>query len=187
MLAVQGITQDTSFATRMNMIRSHLLEVLAAVCFSAIATLSHADELRTLIGYECDPASDRLTLSYVGAHNEKGTALVAQKSARQWDPWSLIEFGADGIVKSRRTIEASCPLSDGLYSIELGPEPGNTDTQGRCGAFMAAWASVTRGGEVVLPHYAFDSCEGTFVIGSVVIRPHSKPMVRTVEKSQHFE
>jgi hypothetical protein len=159
---------------------------LVAVCFSVVAPASYAEELRTLIGYECDPGSDRLTLSYVGAYDEKGTDLVAHKSARQWDPRSLVELAGDGLLTSQRTVEASCALSDGLYAIELGPEPADASVQGPCGAFMGAWASVSRDGEVVLPHYPFDTCEGSFVIASVVIRPHSRPMVRTVAKSQHF-
>jgi hypothetical protein len=160
---------------------------LIFVLYSLLAApLSAGEELHTLIGYSCDAAADRLTLTYTGAYGEKGAALHAQKSGQQRDPGALVELGDEGGLHSRESIHAACALSDGRYDIELGAEPAKSQARGGCDMFVTAWASVRRGAETVLPHYAFDTCEGAFVIAAVVIRPGIRPMVRTVAKAEYF-
>ena len=63
-----------------------------SVLLIAFISDAHADYFRTLVGYECDVAANKIILTYLGAYNEAGDSLVQNKTDDQWDPWSLIEM-----------------------------------------------------------------------------------------------
>lgn len=65
------------------------------------------------------------------------------------DPWSLVEI-SDGRITRLNSVQKACSLSDGTYVVEIGPSPGNTNIQGRCGAHVSAWAELYRGDKLLV-------------------------------------
>ena len=129
--------------------------VLAVILGSAAP--ARADFFYKLVGYECDAKAGTVVLTYTGALDGAGKAMVKRKGPRQWDPWSLIVKTKNGnSVLSQKTVHGQCQLPDGVYDITIGPEPGNVNLQGSCGGFVTAWAEVKRGAEVVLPRQTFE-------------------------------
>ncbi|MBN1381409.1 MAG: hypothetical protein JXA41_07030 [Deltaproteobacteria bacterium] len=160
---------------------------ISAMILSMIlsTTAVYADNFYKLVGYECDKEANTITLSYTGAHNEDGEKMVANKSSRQWELWSLVATIKDeDHIGSLKTIQHQCELKDGTYTITIGPSPGNFNIQGRCGAFMSAWAEVRRGSNVVLPRHDFEAdCHDTEtpVTTAIIIKAGSrKPIIKTV-------
>ena len=84
------------------------------------------------------------------------------KSSTQWDPWELTEPGDEDHIKTTRTVTASCRLSRGTYYIRLGPIPGNFYLQGRCGAWISAWAEVRLNKKIIYPRTNFESGVGCY-------------------------
>lgn len=129
---------------------------------------AHADAFFKLVGYQCDAKEDRLTLTYDAAANGAGQRMLESKADRQWDPWLLIDMADESLIRSMRTVQGSCALSDGVYDIELGPVPGNMNTVGRCGAWISAWAEVRQGTHVVYPRTDFESGVDCFYANGVI-------------------
>lgn len=117
---------------------------------------AQADWFHKLVGYQCDQDSGQVVVRYVGAYNEAGEDMINRKGQQEWDPWSLITMKDDDHIGDLKTVEGTCQLQDGLYRITIGPEPGNFNIQGRCGAHISAWVEIQRGAEVVLPRYIFE-------------------------------
>lgn len=137
--------------------RNIVLSVLMLITCSA-----HADSFYKLVGYACDKANDELIITYDAAANSAGEAMHNGKRPNQWDPWDLVtmkedkdHIGSSHIV-STRMITRKCQLSDGIYSIKLGPQPGNFNLEGRCGAWMSAWAEVKRGKKTIYGRSDFE-------------------------------
>jgi hypothetical protein len=129
--------------------------VVAVILLSAAP--ARADFVYKLVGYQCDPKADAVVLTYTGALDGAGKKMMKQKGPQQWDPWSLIVRTKDGnSVLSQKTVHGQCHLSDGIYDITIGPEPGNTNLQGMCGGFVTAWAEVKRGTEPILRRQTFE-------------------------------
>jgi len=144
---------------------SQTLGVMRSILFlflSLLANAAHADAFYKLVGYKCDRQSDRLVLTYDAAANGAGQTMLEEKTETQWDPWTLIQMNSEGKVESTNTVRKTCKLSHGLYSIELGPIPGSPNTEGRCGAWISAWAQVRRGKNVIYPRTDFESGVGCF-------------------------
>jgi hypothetical protein len=137
-------------------------KIIPALVLCLLATSARADAFFKLVGYQCDPASDRLVLTYDAAANGAGQAMLQAKSSTQWDPWTLTQARDEDHIGSTTTVRASCKLSAGTYSIELGPIPGNTNIQGRCGAWISAWAQVRLRDKVIFPRTDFESGVGCF-------------------------
>jgi hypothetical protein len=130
--------------------------LVALLCITPV--FAHADVFYVLVGYTCDARSDRLVLTYDGAYNEDGKAMVAKKAKTQWEPWSLIKaMRDDDHIKSLRTVRGSCRLSDGIYQIAITPSLGNFNIQGRCGAWMTAGASVRKSNKTIYSIPGFES------------------------------
>lgn len=145
------------------------------ICLSAGAV--HADAFFKLVGYQCDQRADRLVLTYGAAANGAGQSMLESRTDHQWDPWTLVQMKDEDNIKSTVTVRRSCKLSDGVYSIELGPIPGNMNIQRRCGAWISAWASVHKGTKVIYPGTDFESGVGCFfadgeITTRVEIAPH---------------
>jgi hypothetical protein len=129
-----------------------------AVMILCITSNAHGDFFYKLVGYECDEKADAVILTYSGALNEAGKKMLKNKGPRQWDPWSLIirDTKNRDLIASHKNINNQCTLSDGVYDITIGPQPGNANLQGKCGGFMSAWAEVKHGQEIILPRHSFE-------------------------------
>ncbi|MDD4357088.1 MAG: hypothetical protein PHN98_07530 [Smithellaceae bacterium] len=135
--------------------------IISIIIFSV--SVANADSFYKLVGYECGEKANSIKISYLGAYNEAGKEMIKNKGPRQWDPWELIEsMKDDDHIGSLKTVKRKCKLKDGIYTITIGPVPGNFNIQGRCGAFMSAWAEVRKGSKVILPQYVFEAdCHNT--------------------------
>ena len=152
------------------------MRVALALLLCLLAGSARADVFFKRVGYRCDPQADRLVLTYDAAANGAGQSLVEARTATQWDPWSLTQARDDSHIASTTTVHATCRLSNGTYAIELGPVPGNTNTLGRCGAWISAWAEVRLGEEVVFPRTDFESGVGCFYAdGEITTRVEIAP------------
>jgi hypothetical protein len=135
-----------------------------------------ADSFYKLVGYTCDPRANRLVVTYDAAANSAGYAMMSGKSITQWDPWNLLTMKDEVHIKSVRTIVRKCRLSDGIYTVSLGPVPGNWNLEGRCGAWMSAWAEVRRGTRVIYAHADFEQGVGCFYTdGNIITRVEVQP------------
>lgn len=133
----------------------HRLALLLLFILTPLPVL--ADSFYVLAGYVCDRKRDELRLTYDGAYNERGEAMVANRTATQWDPWKLVVAKDDDHIGSLKTIQAKCRLSNGTYAIEIAPSPGNFNVQGRCGAWMTAGAKVSKYNKIIYQIYRFSN------------------------------
>lgn len=155
------------------------------VVFSVLMLMTcsaHADSFYKLVGYECNKANDELVITYDAAANSAGEAMHNSKSSNQWDPWDLVTMKEDEnhlgsyYLVAPRTIVRKCRLSDGLYTVRLGPQPGNFNMEGRCGVWMSAWAEVKRGKKSIYAQSDFEIDVGCMydqgeIITRISIRP----------------
>ena len=138
----------------------------------------HADWFYSFVGTECDGQNDRLIVYYKGAYNEAGKALLNRSERNQWEPDSLIEWDGDRLKKTR-TVARSCKLPHATYHVRLGPSPGNTNRQGRCGTAVSAWVEVWRRDRLILPRYAMEGDCHPFsepVTTEIVFASRSEPV-----------
>jgi hypothetical protein len=123
---------------------------LAVLLFARSAS---ADAFYKLVGYECDGGKDRIVISYRGAYNEDGKAMVRSKGPDAWEPGSLIKsMQDDDHIGELETIHRTCRLKDGVYAVSIGVSPGNFNIQGGCGTHFAAWVEILRDEQKVVPH-----------------------------------
>lgn len=164
--------------------------IIIAILFSA--TAAYADWFYKLVGYSCDTKANTITITYQGAYNEAGEAMIKTKGPQQWDPGELIESMKDvDHIGSLKTIKRKCKLRDGVYTITIGPVPGNTNIQGECGSWTTAWAEVRRGSKVILPHRNFEAwCDDsqTPVITKIIIKAgNDKPIIKTIPWNDFYK
>ena len=126
--------------------------------FLSLAIPAFADEFYTLVSYQCDKDNGRVVISYKGAYNEAGQALVGNKGPDAWEPDKLIKSMKDeNHIGELTTIEKTCHLSDGDYTVSIGACPGNFNVAGMCGGQISAWVSITHGSKILLPQICFES------------------------------
>ncbi len=164
--------------------------IIIAIVLST--TLTYADTFYKLVGYECNKKTNTITLTYQGAYNEAGEEMMARKGPQQWDPWDLIVSMKDmDHIGSLKTIKRKCKLRDGVYTITIGPAPGNQNIQGQCGSWITAWAEVRHGSKVVLPRHYFEAwCDDTKtpVTTAIIIKAgKSKPIIKTVPWNDFYK
>jgi hypothetical protein len=151
----------------------------------------HADAFYVLVGYNCDTKSDQLLLTYDGAYDEDGEAMLKNKRKTQWDPWTLVSAKDEDHIGTLRTVHGKCRLSDGIYDIAVSPSPGNFNVQGRCGAWMTASATVKKGKRTVYSISRFDQdCldMDSPITTRVTIRTgHVEPEVSTVKWDDFYK
>ena len=131
--------------------------VFIVLALLLLVSMARADGFGKRVGYDCDTQNDAVIIYYAGASSEVGKKMM-KKSLKQWDPWSLVvkdEKNRD-FIGSHKTVHEQCTLSDGVYSITIGPLPGNANLQGKCGGFMSAWVEVKRGDNEILPRHEFE-------------------------------
>lgn len=129
---------------------------LAFVLFGGTHGHAAADEYdATVIGYRCDKANDTLEVFYGPGGNFRIQPGIPNG---KWNPWTLIASMEDeDTIGSLRTIHRRCHLSHGTYLLEMSPEPGNFNVQGRCGAYITAGVRILRNAREVV---AYRSMEG---------------------------
>ena len=155
--------------------------------------MAHADVFYVLAGYTCDTRNDRVLLTYDGAYNEAGKALVAGKTKTQWEPWSLITMANDDDhIKSVKTVRGNCRLSDGIYQVAINASPGNFNIQGRCGAWITAGATVKKRNRTIYSISRFEKdCQDmdSPVTTRVIIQAGkpAPPEVRTVKWDEFYK
>jgi len=151
-------------------------KAFAAMLLLFLSLPASADSFYVLIGFRCDASADTLTITYDGAYNDAGKAMLENKRPTQWDPWKLISMRDDDHIGESKTMRRTCRLSDGAYEIRLWAAPGNSNVQGRCGAHMSAGAEVKRGKRLLSRIDSFEpDCHDVDapIINRVVIRPGS--------------
>lgn len=167
------------------------MKALITLLLLASSMSTYADSFYVLVGYICDAKNDQLLLTYDGAYNEDGEAMMANKRNTQWDPWSLVTLKDDDHIGTLKTVRANCRLSDGLYKVTITPSPGNFNIQGRCGAWMTASATVTKGREIIarVPRFESDCLDiDTSITTRVVVRAKErKPEVKTVQSKEFYK
>jgi len=164
--------------------------ICTAIMFSAAA--AYADWFYKFVGCESDLASDTITITYQGAFNEAGKEMLRNKKPHQWYLGDLIESMEDkDHIGTLKTIKRRCKLSDGTYSIAIGPVPGNVNVQGKCGAWITAWVEIRRGSTTILPLRGFETaCDDTEtpVVTSIVSRAgEKKPIIKTVPHDEFYK
>ena len=167
------------------------MKLLATLLLLMTSTTAYADVFYVLVGYVCDIKNDQLLLTYDGAYNEDGEAMVVNKKKTQWDPWTLVTAKDDDHIGSVTTTRGKCRLSDGTYHIAILPSPGNFNIQGRCGAWMTASATVKKGNRIVhaVPRFESD-CHDTDspIITRVTIKAkNTKAEVSTVPWNDFYK
>lgn len=167
------------------------MRYLAAIILCVVSYSAQADSFYTLVGYDCDHKNDQLIITYDGAYDAAGKAMIANKRKTQWDPWSLVKIGADGHIGSLKTVNRSCTLRDGRYQISIFPSPDSTNIQGRCGMAMSAGVKVTRDKTRIYSNVSFEpDCfdMDSAVVTRVVIKPNrTKPKVTLTPHNEFYK
>jgi len=133
------------------------MEKIVTLLLFSVCVTSHADPL---VGYICDTNHDQLMLTYDNINAEDGSQTL-KRAGTQWDPWTLVEANGDNI-SFLHTVQGECRLSDGIYTIQITPSPGNFNIQGRCGGWMTASATIKKEQEVIVDVFRFESdCHDT--------------------------
>lgn len=167
---------------------------LLPICFLFIFVMlscgkAQADSFYQLVTYTCDKNSDQIVVELMGAYNEEGEAMLAKAGPDMWEPWSLVSVddSTDRITKMK-TIKRSCILSDGKYSIEIGPEPWNTNIQGECGAYVGAWTRIKRGNKQLV-RAVMGACRmDEKVVKRVVVKAgKSEPLIKVIEWADFYK
>jgi len=151
---------------------------------------AHADSFYKLVGYRCDAKAGELIVTYRGAYNEAGQAMMAAAGPTEWDPGSLIlSMVDDDHIDKLKTITASCRIGRTSYELRLGPSPQNMNIQGSCGAVIGAWVEVRRDRKVVLPRYELEGdCHADGPVTTrITLRPGAAPVFTKVSTEQWFQ
>ncbi|WAJ39528.1 hypothetical protein OU800_09955 [Pseudomonas sp. GOM7] len=150
-----------------------------------------ADWFHTLARYECNQAADALLLSYLGAYNEDGEALLAKAGENEWNPWSLLEIQDDTkgtYVTGIKSIERSCKLSDGIYVVIISGQPGNTNILGRCGAQATASVKIIKNNNPIYTgSFESDCHSGAPVITEIKASPNNSIKITTTPNNDFFK
>ena len=165
--------------------------VLTSITIMLSAAAANADWCYKFVGYECDPASNTITITYQGAFNEAGRELLKSKGPRKWYLADLTEYvEEEERIGSLKTMERQCELSDGTCTIWFRPVPGNASAQGKCGAWITGSVEVRRGSTTVLPRHQFETrCDDTEapVITSIVIQAGVRePIIKTATQGEFY-
>lgn len=121
-----------------------------------IPMMLQADWFYKMIGYECNQDQKSVSVIYQGAYNEVGEKMIAEKSSTQWDFSSFVNI-KDSKTKGRyKTITNECKIDDQTYKVSFSLIPGNSNPQGRCGAWTTAWASIENKNKEYLQHHSFE-------------------------------
>ncbi|MGZ5069659.1 MAG: hypothetical protein ACXWF8_09190 [Methylobacter sp.] len=157
---------------------------------SLITPPAFADWFHKLVRYECDKATNVLAISYIGAYNEAGEAMLANAGKDEWDPWKLLEIQDDDTgsqVTKIKSEERTCSLSDGTYKVVIAGAPDNANILGRCGANVSASVVITNNEKSIYSGGLEGDCQGDApIITEIKIVPGKLPQVTTVPKNEFY-
>ena len=166
--------------------RSVLFVLLSALLPAA----AHADEFYTLVGYRCDAKANELIITYRGAYNAAGEAMVAHKGATEWSSYELLTAADRAQGRDGRVITASCSLHEVRYTIRIGAEAQNSNPGGECGAEVGGWVEVKPGrGAPAFRRSLEPYCHSSDTVTTrIVFHPGSRqPALTEVEQSEFFK
>lgn len=159
---------------------------LSSLCL--ITSLAHADAFYKAVRYTCDRTKDQVVIEYLGTYDEvEGEKWKSTTDINLFDPWSLV-IGSGDRISSTKAFRRTCILSDGRYSIDLYPVPGNYNVQGECGAEMAVSARIKRG-KRILTNLIFEGyCHGDDpIVTKLVLKARANaPSVFKVPKDKFY-
>jgi hypothetical protein len=113
-------------------------------------TWAGADDFYKLVRYQCSPQSNRLSVSYDGAYDDAGRAMVESAGPDAWDTEDLVIL--DRKIERRtghKTIRRQCVLSSGAYDIVIEGFFWNADPAGECGYATTAFLRIVNNGKNV--------------------------------------
>ncbi|MDR0672937.1 MAG: hypothetical protein LBF93_04580 [Zoogloeaceae bacterium] len=131
-------------------------------------------------GFDCQSGRDRLILTYDETVNGTRGEIAENARAAEWALWELVSHDEKDFIRDMRKGAGTCSLSDGEYRIEIYPNPGNANFQGKCGVWMGARAKVEKDGRTLFDEDFDNSCQqiGSPIIRRVLIRPGKEPVRR---------
>ena len=169
------------------MVRHAWLAVLSALLLPLAA---RADEFERLVGYRCDTGAGELLVTYRGAWNEAGEAMLATRTPTEWSPLDLVQAADEDHYGDSKVVEARCVLRQVAYRIRLGASPQNRRMDGQCGAVIGAWAEVTAGADATPFRRELEPwCHSDDpVVTRIAFRPASRePVVTSVAQDEFFK
>ena len=163
--------------------RGWFVLVLAAAPLAA-----HADTFERLVGYRCDARAGELVVTYRGAWNEAGEALLGTKASTEWDPVDLIRTVDDDHYGPSKVVDARCVLHETVYRIRLGANPQGGSMDRQCGLEIGGWVEVSAGSDAPAFHHDFTRlCEfRERVVTRLVFRPGVPEPASTSVASEEF-
>lgn len=166
--------------------RLSFIAFLFPLFFSANA---ESDEFYELIRYECNQQNNTVSVEYVGAYNEDGKTLFANKTENDWNPWDLIVVSKNSHVEKIKTIRKTCKLTDGMYKISIRPSPCNSNLLGMDGGMMMAGATISKQNNVLISG-SFGACQihdEEMLTTKISIRSGNKsPIVEHMPAKEYF-
>ena len=161
-----------------------------ALVLAASPLAAHADTFDRLVGYRCDTRAGELVVTYRGAWNEDGEALLATKTSTEWDPVDLVRTIDEDHYGKSKVVEARCVLRKVVYRIRLGANPQGGSMDKQCGLEIGGWVEVS--GRRDAPAFRHDFvrlCEfRERVVTRLVFRPGvSQPASTSVASEEFFK
>ena len=164
--------------------------MLALTCIAIAPSTASADWFHKLVRYRCDKANNTLIVSYVGAYNKEGEALLAGAGKDDWDPWQLLKMhdGKEGSrVMAVKTERRVCQLQNRVYKVAITGEPGNWNLGGRCGANASAMVKIESNGKSVYRGYFEGDCHGAAsILTEIEVKPGSEPQLKVTPNDEFY-
>jgi len=166
--------------------RLSVFSFLSLLLFSANA---ESDQFYELIRYECNQQHNTVSVEYVGAYNEDGESLIANKTENDWNPWDLIVVSKNSHVTKINAIHRTCKLTDGMYRVSIRPSPCNTNLMGMDGGMMMAGATISKQ-KSVLVSGSFGACqihdEEVLTTKITILSGNKTPIVEKKTAQEYF-
>ena len=150
----------------------------------------HADQAVRLVGYCCDTRANELVVTYRGAWNEAGDAMLAARTRTEWNPATLVVQVDEDHYGPSKVVRARCKLRAAVYRIAFSANRQGGRIDARCGWDIGAAVEVAGGADPAPFRRDLEpSCASdTPVVTRIVFRPGVRePAVMTVAHDDFFE
>ena len=149
-------------------------------------------EFHTLVRYQCNKTENFLSISYLGAADEEGEALLASAGSDDWNTRNLLEINDNvwGTVTGIKSEERSCQLTDNLYHVVVSGNADNWNLSGRCGTHVSAAIHITQNGKSIYKGTFEGHCEHEMyrpVLTNIKIVPGKPPQLTEVSQDEFFQ
>ena len=161
-----------------------------ALAFVALPLAAHADAFHGLVGYTCDARAGELVVTYRGAWNEAGEALLATRTRTEWNPVDLVRTFDDDHYAKSAAVEARCVLGRVAYRVRVGANPQGGSMDRQCGLEIGGWVEVSDGsGAPAFRHDFARLCDfKERVVTRLVFRPgETEPASTSVAAEEFFQ